>query len=294
MSDNWQYTSEDGTVAQRHLSPFQCVTKTKTQDRLEKFIVVPERYLELFVDDLEVEYFTADDPNGYLPFTEDTYTRMHLLYVASFWMETWYVKEAPTPACFMYNYPPSTADLVELQAVFERYPNDGMFVRLNSLSPKVMTPFFSINAAIDAVNASERCQNILNLTACYDLPQPLIVLRPFMDLTKGSEFRCFVYKDKLRAICSNDELETILTTAEVEVRCEALVKTMTANQWTPFQDCVLDVWLPHDRCRSAEDMVIEINSWGVWSNADAGLFCWMEDAAVLNGLIDRVSVRLLD
>lgn len=132
--------------------------------------------------------------------------------------------------------------------------------------------------------ATERCK--YSIKFAKDINRDIkLVVRPWIDLSKGVEFRCFIYEDKIRAISINDDKICDLDDNEIITRAQKLFKKIQYN--IPCDDCIMDIWVDNNF-----DLVIEFNSYGFWGIAGINAFDWIEDAALLYGLINcDVEVR---
>lgn len=237
-----------------------------------KFIHIPAEYQELFIDD---NHFVDLDK---ILYTEYNMERLFQLYVSSFWMEVWYDDSLPTPKSLFYPLNEIKEDMV-----FET----NKFVRLNSVSPKYYCPVKSLTKALEIVIKSERCQNAVQNSIKYNLPKPQLVMREWVDLSMGNEYRCFVYHDKITAISSNDTKISDLDNISIINRCQKILKKVL--HCLPFHNCIMDVYLAPD---ASNDLLIEFNSFGTFANAGAGFFHWIEDYAIIhNTYNDDVVVR---
>jgi hypothetical protein len=96
-----------------------------------------------------------------------------------------------------------------------------------------------------------------------------------------------VYNKKVTAICSNDYKCPNVNETQLIQRVLKLKKK--ANQYLPFQDCIMDVFVSdHEHWN---DLVIEFNSFGKWANGGAGKFNWFSDHVELHSST-TISVEL--
>lgn len=238
------------------LSPFKVV---------QKKIILPQKYLEI------LESLT-DLPETGIDATEDNWTKIRELLITGYWIDCWYTVECgdalPTPKSVFI--PLTSTERYEWQM--------GKFLRLTSLSSKEQTePIYLLNEQIKArILNTERCQSSLQL-AQRTGREIQFVVRDWIDMKDGSEWRCFVFEDKLKAISLNDFSDPELSHQEIKHRAQLLLNKVKFN--LPCVDCVMDIWLHSSD--SDRDLVIEFNSYGFWGNAGLSLFDWIEDGMIL-------------
>eukprot|EP01103_Thecamoeba_quadrilineata_P020956 TRINITY_DN9292_c0_g1_i1.p1 TRINITY_DN9292_c0_g1~~TRINITY_DN9292_c0_g1_i1.p1 ORF type:complete len:267 (+),score=37.33 TRINITY_DN9292_c0_g1_i1:21-821(+) len=234
-------------------------------------LVIPKKYLEV------LESLSEDTDFRNLSATESNWKFVRELLVSGYWLDCWYEDGQPTIPTKFFD--------VDAKENFE----EGQFIRLNSLSTKEQTvPLYSLDAVPSMLN-NERCSSSMELAKRVGRKINLAV-RKWMDFSQGIEWRCFVYDDKLRAICSNDYSISDMKDEEVIKRVQTLFDKIRYNM--PCVDCVMDVWL-HDY-EPSRDLVVEFNSYGFWGNAGVELYDWVEDGAILYGLINDISVRRMN
>ena len=131
------------------------------------------------------------------------------------------------------------------------------------------------------------------------LSKNMIVLRDYIDITTGYEFRIFIHNNKITAISANDDKiielddELFFTKKCIVERCQTLVDRCLADNILPFVDCLMDVFL--STINGVDyDLLIEFNSFGAWSFGGSGLFDWIEDYAQLHGLLPGIECRIND
>jgi hypothetical protein len=188
-------------------------------------------------------------------------------------LDCWYGKDSTLPT-------PKSEFLTLTESLVRRSWPTGKFVRLNSLSPKTQTaPIYILNESIrDRILNTARCQESVALARRTGREISLVV-RDWIDLSHGTEWRCFIFEDRLKAICLNDHVNPGMSHTQVISRAQALLREVRYS--LPCVDTVMDIWLSNDQELSQADLVIEFNSYGFYGNSDAGLFDWIEDGAVL-------------
>ena len=136
--------------------------------------------------------------------------------------------------------------------------------------------------------ASRRCQNAMVLARRSNLPVT-IAIRSFIDMTPGTELRCFIFANELTAISANGDALTDIPESCIIARSRDLLRRALAIDILPFEDCIMDVWL-HET-DPATDIIVEFNSFGIWSHGSSGLFSWDQDRELLTNS-SQVDVRL--
>lgn len=231
-------------------------------------ITIPHKYHDLLSE------FDSETDFEHLPATEENWKHLRELLVSANWLDCWYQDGLPTIKTEFHDL--GTA------ATFA----DDKFIRLNSVSSKTqLEPVRSLEI-VDGMMNDERCMASMRLAKRVDR-KINVAVRDWIDVSKGIEWRCFIYDDKLRAISINDTAVSDDEDEDVIDRVEQLFKKIRYN--IPCVDCVMDVWLSDED--PSKDLVIEFNSYGFWGNAGTDLFDWVEDGALLYGLAEDVSVR---
>lgn len=223
-----------------HLHPFK-----NNNDK----IVIPFKYRELYLE--------CYDDIDTIPYTEYNIKRLVYIYIASFWINSWYNDSITwTPRTILYK-------LDDENVIFDT----PKFARLNSVSPKKSKPIYNLDEAKQLILQSPRCKNVMDKCIVYDLPI-YIAIRDWIEIDKGNEFRCFCYNDKLTAICTiDDKISDINDTQLIE-----RVNVLLAKCVLPFYDAIVDVFLSDNF-----DCIIEFNSYGIWANGTSGEFNWFTD-----------------
>lgn len=230
-------------------------------------IILPQKYLDVLG---ELDEHTDFEQ---LPVSEKNWKRVIELLVTAVWLECWYQPGLPTMN--------TTFHELGTAATF----HSDKFIRLNSLSSKTqLEPVRSLEV-VDKMLQDPRCKSSMKLAERVGRTIT-VAARDWLDVSKGIEWRCFVYDDKLRAISINDTAISDHSDAAVIERVEQLFKKIRYN--LPCVDCVMDVWLSDQD--PSKDLVIEFNSYGFWGNAGIDTFDWVEDGALLYGLEDSVVV----
>jgi hypothetical protein len=236
-------------------------------------LIIPNKYLDvLWTLNLEIDFESLEG-------TDENMVRE--LLVTGYWMNCWYTDELPTPK----------SEFLSLEeAVNEHEWDIDKFVRLNSLSSKNQHyPITKLNIEVlHNMLETDRCQKSLSM-AQRTGQEISVVVRDWVDLSMGIEFRCFIFEDKLKAICLNDHAIIEMSNEIIVLRAQTLLDKIKYN--LPCVDCIMDIWLHDDQ--PEKDLVIEFNSYGFWGNSGSGLFDWFEDAAQLYNSEDTmVEVRI--
>lgn len=224
---------------------------------------IPQKYLDVLLTLESVELdFTK------LEATQTNWRLIRELLVSGYWMDCWYNKND--------NIPTPKSEIISLKN--DVTWNTPKFIRLNSLSSKNQTtPLYGLN--------EETRKNILNTERCVEsisLAKRInreisFVVRDWVDLSHGTEWRCFIFEDELKGISLNDYSNSEMNKDEIVLRAKNLLKKVKYN--LPCVDCVMDIWLHNTLPKN--DLLIEFNSYGFWGNAGSGLFDWVEDGALL-------------
>lgn len=220
--------------------------------KLDK-ITIPLKYHSIY------EEFFNDIHD--IPWSTYNIRKLIYIYNSIFWLDSWY-NESIITTPFTTFYPTDGGDNV----VFD----SPKFVKLNSVSSKnMLKPVYSLKEARQHILQSNRCQNLMDTCKLYDLPV-YIAIREWIDIDEGVEFRCFIYNDKLTAICSNDDKILDIDDGDLVTRINTLIDSVKFN--LPFYDCIMDVFLSDEK-----DYIIEFNSYGPWANGSSGEFNWFTD-----------------
>ncbi len=225
----------------------------------KNILQIPQKYLDVLLS-LQDEDSSLDFTN--LEATQTNWELTRELLISGYWMDCWYDQSLPTPNSELI-------PISELQNKFALAWKTGKFVRLNSLSSKTQKePIFMMNNHIlDNLLSNERILSSIDISKRINRELSLVV-RDWVDLSQGTEWRCFIYEDKLKAICDNDYAQSLLTNKEIIARVATLLNKVKFN--LPCTDCIMDVWL-HSHSSNL-DQIIEFNSYGFWSNAGSGMF----------------------
>lgn len=225
---------------------------------------IPDKYRELYLD-----FKTST-----LEYNEASIEFARQIYIQSFYINHWYSDESNitsiTAPSLLFNF--DSLDTSNLPNMTPWHKGRGMFVRLNSVSPKYRKPVYDIKEALNVIENSNRCLASIATAREYDFPL-MLILREFRNFEHGCEYRAFVYHDKLTAICLNDD--KIPTHSDGQVIERVRQVWLKSYLFQPFEDVVLDVFI-HDTAQ-CEDQLIEFNSFGSWANASSGRFHWLED-----------------
>jgi hypothetical protein len=241
-------------------------------------LVIPKKYEDAFLDEgLELVFEISE------------YEYYRQILASFYWVDNWYSGQDWTiPFYKIGEY--KNGKFIEIMKE-ELLDSKVYFTRLNSVSPKDLgeCKVCDEKEAFDLINQSNRCQSVMKLSK--ELDKDIIVyLRPWMDMSKGYEFRIFVYEMKIVAISSNDYKICNFTKDEIIKRCLTLFNKCKFD--IPLPDVCIDIFIND---KSADnDKIIEFNSYGSWGNADSGLFNWKEDNALLMGAISDIEVRYFD
>jgi hypothetical protein len=253
-------TSSLSFLSSYPLSPFR-ISKDRT-------LSVPEKYLDVLLS-LQSEESKVDFRS--LKATDQNWQMVRELLVTGYWMDCWYRQSDQLPT-------PKSEFLALKEASNEHVWDTGKFIRLNSLSAKNQNvPLKVLNAQV-LTNMLETSRCIESMAIAKRVNREIsVVIRDWVDLSHGTEWRCFIFEDTLKAIGLNDHADPGMDDSTIISRAEVLLNKVKYS--LPCVDCVMDIWIHNT---SAEkDLVIEFNSYGFWGNSDSGLFSWTEDATLL-------------
>jgi hypothetical protein len=250
------------TGAFRHTHPFR---ESKTYPGL---ITKPDRNLR--------EYLELDKDDEF-EFTPENVNSLIMRYIRNANFDCWYVSpdcDTFTPKSYIFPLPKEYKDITYLEVESSLPPGFfPKFVRLNSVSPKYTKPVYSLKESLQHIYDSNRCKNVIELYKHYGFPN-LLVFRDFKDVNQGVEYRCFLYNDKLTAICTNDtKARQSLTDEELVQRIQEIC--VKAQPWRPYQNIVQDVFISSET--PINDFLIEYASFGSYTNTSSGAFNWMTD-----------------
>lgn len=237
------------------------------------FIIIPDKYIELFIGEFSDNYGNLNKIKA----TQKNWNKVQAIYVSAFWLSNWYVDGLPTPKTIF----------TDIEQALLLNINPMPFVRLDSLSSKTKQPFNSMLEAIDDINKSDRCQKSLEITKLAG-ELPAIALREFKDLSKGKEYRCVIFEDKLRKIVPNDAKIGNISKEKLKERSQKLLGKVLNN--LPCTDCVMDIWISDDN-NDNSDLVIEFNSFGTIGNSYSDDIDWFDAKLYLDNIFD-IEIKL--
>lgn len=248
-------------------------------------IFIPEKYLDV-LHSMEPEVSQRNFTN--LQATEENWQMIRELLVTGYWMDCWYPESKeeqmilPTPQSFFI----SLNDGVNTEYRWDT----PKFIRLNSLSSKnQQQPLYTLNEQIkQQILTTSRCQRSLEMAKRTNREISFVV-RDWIEKESGSEWRCFIYEDNLKAICSNDSSCVDIPDNIIISRAQQILSRVKFH--LPCVDCVMDIWLTDNLFYSDSDLLIEFNSYGFWGNSDSGLFDWVEDGYVLYNSTSSTTIR---
>lgn len=282
------------------------------------FFYYPKRYYDLYLEELfddndidnELEYKIPITDQGFLINSKGLITDINLERIENeqrktFHIDHWYVdmeNKCQTFDCYIINLTQQDCklltdrrfqhrDLLKLKTAIRKIMVDNChikwwFVKLNSVSPKDLSKsgkqhkYKSINLMLKRLVDSDRTCHFLK----YDKEAKLI-LRPWYDLPEKWEFRCFIYKKKLRAI-SQYQCYTYYPDFQNEI-IQNIIKSRIINfyestkRYIPFSDCVMDVIIwdnaPIPSFLDQKVYIIEFNEFGGETACGSGLYNWVID-----------------
>ena len=152
------------------------------------------------------------------------------------------------------------------------------FVKLSCMSPKDESrsgkqhKFNNAKDIVDRLFESERTRKEI------ECGNTKLIMRQWVDLPEEYEFRCFVYKGKLRAISQYncyqyvEEFQNIKMQNKIKERVISFYNSITL----PYEDCCMDIviW-------DKDIFIIEINEFGIDTRAGSSCFNWIQDYDIL-------------
>jgi hypothetical protein len=153
------------------------------------------------------------------------------------------------------------------------------FIRLDSLSPKVETPFTDITKAVKKLFDTHRTRHIIDTNIKYKDPITIMV-REYVDMTKYLELRCVIHGRKLRCI-SGYKTDTRNTNRAFWCSLKKKIKayiTLIIRE-VDYHDFVADIGF---NVNTSKLILIEINT-PVYHRASCELFDKESDASLLYG-----------
>jgi hypothetical protein len=160
------------------------------------YLRIPDKYHELLLEHLD-----DDEDVEQLPATQATWERIQAMFVAGFWLDTWYTDGGlPTPRTTFLDWP-ETEEEDDVIPIGSSMP----FVRLVSLSSKTAQPYASWTDALDDLATNPRCEQSRAIArkAGHEQP-PCIALREWIDLRDGKAYRCVIFEGRLVRIVAED------------------------------------------------------------------------------------------
>lgn len=288
--------------------------------RGDKFIF-PIRYAEIYWKKLFLDNHIDSKKQGICPISKDGFlineqkqkTNINVdmlkeVQAETFHIDKWYASVPPsvTIDCYLFPLSESERQLIvakhlthpELQPLIkkmeklmsEHKDQKKWFFKLNSVSSKD-----TALTDVPSGSALPILQNLVQSTRTFTYLQSdknaQIILRPWYDIPKKYEFRCFVHEKKLRAI-SQYECYTYYP----DFQDKKLQKTLCdriANFYQsikdegkfPYEDCVMDVLVwddaPIPSFKDQNVFIIEFNQFGGETACGASLFNWEQHEMIL-------------
>lgn len=172
---------------------------------------------------------------------------------------------------------------------------DKVFFKLNSVSAKDVAEgrgsFLNSKDILSVMRKSDRVREELKNMQRFHIPC-FIVLREFVDLSDYREFRLFVSRGVLCAICQNFEGVDEAVVVDRHSILNSIKAWFKEHSFKfPFESYIVDIAYHMER----KDMkLIEFNSFGRDGRAGAGLFEWEHDYCLYGQIIlGRPVFRLL-
>lgn len=164
-------------------------------------------------------------------------------------------------------------------------PFDYVFVRLNSLSPKNDNKINNNKnlaiSIIDLIRQSQRCTDTLKLNWPHYL-----MLRQWIDINPQSEFRCFIYQNRLTAISQyhcydkyNYINKNIIKNRIIQFYKDNYDKFI-------YEDCIVDLIVTN-----SDVTIVEFNSFASGISGSA-LYNWDLDSNILFNTNSNVDIRV--
>lgn len=225
------------------------------------YIWIPKKY--------KIIYEEVIDDISRIPFNDYEINKLIWIYISIFWLDSWYNDDATT-------FTPKTR-FYEMDSENE-YFDEPKFARLNSISSKTLSKVTSLEQAKCILYNSDRCNNSMSMAKVYNLSIN-IAIRDWINIYYGAEYRCFIYNEKLCAICPHGISDLDIDDNELTYRVYQLLHK--ARYHLPFEDCIVDVFLSENK---ELDCIIEFNSYGIWANSTSGAFNWITDKHDLENL----------
>ena len=160
-----------------------------------------------------------------------------------------------------------------INTVLQVYQDEGAFVKTSLKSAKKNDKGIRIMPCMTIDDV------FTNLLSTKTILQSLLfgcnlIIRRWIDIKLGDEFRVYVLDKKIKAICQQSLTDKIIDKKDKNY----VIKTI--NNWFNkiphyYNDCVIDLVL-NDSLNDSSIELIEINSGGAWSTAGSSLFTWNE------------------
>jgi hypothetical protein len=173
------------------------------------------------------------------------------------------------------------------------------FIKLGSVSPKDLYngvgKYIKFNNSVDIINTiiySNRTWNTLMNNIKND---NYLLLSEWIDIPSELEFRCFIYKDKLRAISQYGDNINInnyncidkYNNNDKRINLyNDIIKFYNNIKFNiPYNDCIMDIIIIDDNKSNSllklGIFIIEFNCFGAETPAGSGLFNWISDSHIL-------------
>jgi hypothetical protein len=172
-----------------------------------------------------------------------------------------------------------------------------VFIRLNSVSPKGPRNRLRVRPgwipqALDLIITSNRTYDTLGLPMDHYL-----MIRQWARIEPASEFRCFIYRNRLTAISQYHCYQYFrhLQGRHAEIRDQISRFYEAIFRYLPYEDCVMDVILvkPEDSFERLGVKIVEFNSFGSDGQAGSALYNWIQDESILYATSGPADIRLV-
>ena len=172
-----------------------------------------------------------------------------------------------------------------------------VFIRLNSVSPKTPRNRLRISPgwipkALDMIIDSNRTYDTLALPIDH-----FLMIRQWTGISPESEFRCFIYRNRLTAISQYHCYQYFrrLQGCQDEIRNQISQFYQSIYRYVPYEDCVMDVILvpKPESFQQLGVKIVEFNSFGSDGQAGSALYNWIQDESILYATSGHPDIRLV-
>lgn len=263
-----------------------------------RYLIYPPRFRQMYFEELFDYYDLDTDRKGKIPLDKLKEIGIEIddlreIQRSAFYMDKWYdiLPDITFPSIFIDLKPSHRITIMnrnldklkdlenEIYQYMKEYQDWKWFVKLNSVSPKdrsVSGKELKYDNPVDIILRLTECNRTFTFI-CED-PDSCIVLRKWYDIPRSMEFRCFIRKNKLRAISQYhcDDFFPELIGKKEYILSKIKEFYMKNSSRIPYEDAVMDICI-----LNKEVYLIEFNQFGAETACGSCLYNWDLDYQIL-------------